>query len=878
MKKKLLLIDGFSIINRAYYAMPPMTTKNGELTNAVYGFLNIFFRFYNEENPDYIAVCFDAKGPTFRHEMYALYKGTRKGMPQELLVQVPVVRTLLEKMGIKTLELEGYEADDVLGTASKKAEGEGHLVTVISGDRDLLQIASKYITVRIPKTKGGKTEVESYDENTINHIFGITPTQIIDVKALMGDSSDNIPGVPSIGEKTAYKLIQEFGSVEAAIENAWNITPKKASENLEKHSDLAMLSKKLAAIDLNVPIDINFEEMTADEIYNEKAGEEIRRLEFKSFYSLFKTYKSEKAGIDILTIGLDELSDILNKIGNENTAYHLLLNDGELLGISLCYNERSSYFLPTKDSEENFISHFKTFFESEIPKVSTEIKTDLHYLNKFNINPKNLVFDVSLAAYVLDSSKDYSEFSEIAKDFLLENYSSKEEFFGKGKSKKGPLELNETEISRYAGNIVEAAFRLYTLMNNGLNANDQKSLYYDMELPLVFVLEDMEKQGIKVDKNALIEYGRKLSLSIDSLTKNIYSLAGGEFNLNSPKQLGAVLFDKLGLKGGKKTKTGWSTAADVLEKLAEDNEIVALILEYRTFSKLKSTYADGLLSVIDEKTGKIYTTFNQTATSTGRISSTEPNLQNIPIRTELGRELRKVFIAEENCVFIDADYSQIELRILAHMSGDETFINAFLHNDDIHRITASQVFNTPLSEVTQTQRSNAKAVNFGIVYGISAFALSQDLGISVKEAQNYIDGYFGRYEKVKEYLDGAVSFAKEKGYALTAFNRRRIIPELKADNFAIRSFGERAAMNAPIQGTAADIIKVAMVRVYNRFKAEGMKSKIILQVHDELLINAPEEEVQKAAEILKLEMETAVSFKAPMSVDISIGKSWFDAK
>ncbi len=888
MSEKILIIDGNSIINRAFYGVPLLSNKKGEFTNAVYGFLNIFFKLIDEENPEYIAVAFDLKAPTFRHLKYNDYKGTRKGMPDELAAQMPILKEVLTKMNVKIYEKEGFEADDILGTIAKTTEKMGLSPIIVSGDRDLLQIATDKIKIRIPKTKGGKTEIEDYYDKDVIAKYEVTPTEFIDVKALMGDSSDNVPGVPSIGEKTAIKIIKEYKSVENAIENAEHIKPKRASENLIEFKEQALLSKYLVTIVTNADFGFSLDDTKIKDMFNKDVYDVIHRLEFKSMYQRFETENilsssdSQSVEYRYITKKADAKQFFVNINPWLEYAYRIIVdysNENEILGISFSSEDDKGTFIAVSDelSVDDIFKFAKDFFVGENPKIAHDAKKDIHILEKFNLTLQNLVFDTMLAGYILDSTKDTYNYNDIAEEFLDEYYPSEEELLGKGKSKKKLSSLPQDELLKYVCQMADISFRVKTVMAENLKENGQEYLYFNVELPLIFVLADMEKFGMKADKQKLIDYRNVLAEKINVLEKDIHTLAGEEFNINSPKQLGVILFEKLGYKGGKKTKTGWSTSADVLEKLKFE-PIVSKILEYRTFTKLKSTYADGLLNVIDEKTSRIYSTFNQAITATGRISSTEPNLQNIPIKIEEGKVLRKVFVPEDDFIFIDGDYSQIELRVLAHIANDETLINAFKEGQDIHRLTASQVFGVPFDEVTEFQRRNAKAVNFGIIYGISAFSLSQDLKIAKKDADLYIEGYFKKYPKVKEYMDNSVKFAKENGYASTLYKRIRSIPEISSSNFIQRSFGERVAMNMPIQGTAADIIKIAMVKVYNRLKKENLKSKLILQVHDELLIEAHISEKDIVTNLLKEEMENAVSLKVPLDVDIHQGKNWYDAK
>jgi len=887
MADKILIIDGNSIINRAFYGVPLLSNKNGEFTNAVYGFLNIFFKLIDDENPEFAAVAFDLKAPTFRHLKYKEYKGTRKGMPDELAAQIPVLKDILRKMNVKIYEKEGYEADDILGTIAKKTESEGLIPIVVSGDRDLLQIATDTIKIKIPKTKGGKTETEDYYAKDVIERYGVTPLEFIEVKALMGDVSDNVPGVPSIGEKTALKIITQYKTVENAIKNASEIKPKKASENLTLYKEQALLSKELVTIITNAEIGFNTEETRLTDIFNENVYSEIRRLEFKSMYHRFNLKNesfenSNPPDYTLITKKADAKRFFMNVNPWLDYSYYITVDKAEnnrVMGVSFSCEEDKGTFICVNDNlSENELFHIaKDFFMGENPKIAHDAKKDIHILSRHNIKLQNLIFDTMLAGYILDSTRETYNYDDIAKDFLNETYPTEEEILGKGKSRRKITSLSPEEFLKFVCRPSDISYRAKETMSNKLKENRQEKLYFDIELPLIFVLADMELTGIKTDGLKLSEYSEGLSEKIDSLVKEIYLLAGEEFNINSPKQLGIILFEKLGYKGGKKTKSGWSTSADVLENL-KDEPIVDRVLSYRTYSKLKSTYADGLIHVIDEKTKRIYSTFNQAITATGRISSTEPNLQNIPIKIEEGKKLRKVFVPEKDYTFVDGDYSQIELRILAHIADDETLITAFKDGADIHRLTASQVFGVPFSEVTDFQRSSAKAVNFGIIYGISAFSLSRDLKITKKEADFYIESYFKKYPNIRKYMTDAVAEAKKYGFSKTLYNRKRNIPELSSSSYTQRSFGERVAMNMPIQGTAADIMKIAMLKVYNRMKKENLKSKLILQVHDELLIEAHKDEKESVKKILKEEMETAVSLKVPLDVDIHEGSDWYEAK
>lgn len=882
MADKIMLLDGNSLINRGFYAMPYLTNKNGEHTGGVFGFLNIFFKLLDEEKPQRAAVCFDVHQPTFRHIEYKEYKGTRKGMPDELKPQMPLLKRILTAMGIKIYEMGGFEADDLLGTLATMSDKMGLEPVIVSGDRDLLQLASERIRIRIPKTKGGQTVVEDYRAADVMETYGVTPTEFIEVKALMGDTSDNVPGVPSIGEKTAVKIISEYKTVENAIANADSVKPARASQNLKEFAQQARMSKFLVTIKTDVPVDFTENDGIIGDIFNKEVYELFKEYDFKSLLNRFNTKQvnEDKTAAECIFTLADTPAAAREALSSLNpfaeVSYRIIYDEDKIAALAL--SDENGKAAVIELPEDELLTLAREFFGSDCPKIAHDGKRDIVSLKKRGIELNGIVFDNVIASYILNSGRDEYEYNELAEDFLSESHPSIDEILGKGKSRISPLALNKEDKTRLFGTMAEVGLRAKAVMADKIEENMQHELYYDIDLPLIYVLADMELEGMGVDRAGLIEYGKSLEGKIEELQKDIYWLAGEEFNINSPKQLGVILFEKLGLKGGKKTKTGWSTAADVLEKLKDEDQIVGRVLEYRTYMKLKSTYAEGLLGVLDEKTDRIYSTFNQTVTTTGRISSTEPNLQNIPIRLELGRQLRRVFVPAEGCVFVDGDYSQIELRVLAHMSGDETLINAFREGQDIHRLTASQVFNVPFDEVTSQQRSNAKAVNFGIVYGIGAYSLSQDIGITKKEADRYIEGYFEKYPKVRQFMTDMVDFARENGYAKTIFNRIRHIPEISSSNFLQRSFGERVAMNMPVQGSAADIIKIAMVKVHNRLKAEGLKSRLILQVHDELLIETRKEELDEVKKIMAEEMENAVQLSVPLETDIHVGGTWYEAK
>ena len=885
MAEKIMLIDGNSIVNRAFYGVPLLTNGEGRYTNGVYGFLNILFKLLDEEQPDYLAVAFDLHAPTFRHRTFDGYKGTRKGMPEELREQMPLLKEVLQAMHIPIFEQEGFEADDILGTLSALAEQNGIVPVVVSGDRDLLQLAGETLKVRIPKTKGGRTETEDYYAADVQAKYGVTPAEFIDMKALMGDASDNIPGVPGIGEKTAAKIITQYHDIETAIAHAAEIKPKKASENLAAYQEQARLSKFLATSVRDMPLEWDKEILKIGDMFNQTAYELVKRLEFKSMFSRFEgSASAPKQAEQTYRFVADRegAKEVLAALKKGEVGYAFVYENEEGQGLALYQEQLGGVWMEASMAflMQELLEIFQPFFaDSAYRKIGHDVKKDIRFLRSYGYDGFAAEFDTAIGAYILNATGSSYEYDDIAAAFLNETYPSQEEVFGKGRTKKAFAALPEAERTAYGARQAEIFFRARKVMEERLAENEQKSLFYDMEMPLIYVLADMEKYGIKVDKAALLAYQKRLGESLDGMEEEIYTLAGEKFNINSPKQLGVILFEKLGLKGGKKTKTGYSTAADVLEKLRTAHPIVERILHYRQLAKLKSTYADGLLAVMDAETEKIYSTFNQTITATGRISSTEPNLQNIPVRLELGRELRKIFIPEsaEFC-FLDADYSQIELRVLAHISGDESLIAAFKSNQDIHRMTASQVFHVPFDEVTPLQRSNAKAVNFGIIYGKGAFSLGQDLGISRKEAEEYINAYFARYPKIKTFMEDTIKNGTKNGYVSTLWNRRRNMPELQSSNFMQRAAGERAAMNMPIQGTAADIIKLAMIKVHRALQEGGYRSRLILQVHDELLIEAYKEEKEAVAKILKENMEHAADLLVPLDVDVHEGASWFEAK
>ncbi len=871
MNEKIVLIDGHSILNRAFYGLPDLTNAEGLHTNAIYGFLTIMFKILEEEKPEYLTVAFDVHAPTFRHEMYDAYKGTRKPMADELRQQVPVIKEVLGAMGIKTIEQAGLEADDLLGTISRRGEERGMEVSVISGDRDLLQLATEHVKIRIPKTKQGRTEVEDYYSEDVKNRYQVTPLEFIDLKALMGDTSDNIPGVPSIGEKTATKIITEYHSIENAYAHVEELKPPRASKALKEHWDLAVMSKTLATIEVHADFSYDFEEARLGNIYTEEAYAYFQRLQFKNLLSKFDVTAPANSVEDHFRVieSKTEAMEIFRKAAQADCVGAAIFKDLENVlplfvqeagvgGVALSFSQEDILCIRCNAelSGEWLLNELEMIAEKADRFVAFDLKAQMEFLK---LQRKDNCFDATVAAYLLNPLKSDYTYEDVAReqlDLILED---------------------KTDLTTKACYEAYTAYASSTKLEKRLKEDGLWSLFEEIEMPLVFTLYDMEKNGVKVEAEALKHYGDQLGDKIVELEKEIYEDANETFNINSPKQLGVVLFEDMKIPGGRKTKTGYSTAADVLEKLAPEYPIVAKILEYRQLTKLKSTYADGLAGYIQED-GRIHGKFNQTVTATGRISSTEPNLQNIPVRVELGRMIRKVFVPEEGYVFVDADYSQIELRVLAHCSGDEQLIKAYREEADIHRITASQVFHVPFDEVTDSQRRNAKAVNFGIVYGISSFGLSQDLSITRKEAAKYIEDYFHTYPGIKAFLDDAVAHAKENGYVKTLFGRRRPVPELASSNFMQRSFGERVAMNAPIQGTAADIMKIAMIGVNKRLKEQKMKSRLVLQVHDELLIETHHTEIDTVKEVLREEMEQAAVLAVPLEIDMHTGNNWYEAK
>ena len=888
---KLLLIDGNSIMNRGYFALPKtLTAGSGIHTNAILGFLNVFFKVYDEEKPTHIAVAFDVHEPTFRHKMYSEYKGTRHGMDDELREQFPVIKDILHTMGIKTVEKGGYEADDIIGTFSRQGIKNGYEVTVLSGDRDLLQLATDKVLVRIPKTKAGKTTVENYYAEDVVKEYGVTPLEFIEMKGLMGDTSDNIPGVSGIGPKTASAIIQKYHSIEAALADIDNIKPDKARKNLDAEREMAIFSRDLATIKLDCELETSVKDtfVDAEELLNHKVYDIFKDLKLNSLLKKFKfssgyseasennsledTLKTkdnlvydEKIFEDIEELFYQELSEVIQTSSSEIIGFYPAVINDFIAGGAVCVDGK--LYIVRDENVKDIIRDNSTKSFSMI-----SIKP---YISLLNISESDDVYDCSVATYLTNPLLGNYSYDVIADSILGITISDEKTLIGK--KEITIFSFDDPDYRKFLSVNAFIAWSAKPKLVSKLAQLGEDSLYNDIEYPSIFILSEMEKTGVRVSAEILTEYGNELSERIETLEKEIYRLSGEEFNINSPKQLGVILFEKLQLKSGKKTKTGYSTNSEVLNKLKDEHEIIPLILEYRTLTKLRSTYVEGLLSTI-KSDGRIHSTFNQTVTATGRISSTEPNLQNIPARTVTGREIRKAFIPADGYTFIDADYSQIELRVMASISEDETLINAFNQAKDIHAITASQVFGVDQTAVTPDLRRKAKAVNFGIIYGISSFGLGEDLGISRSEAKEYIEKYFMTYGKVKEYLDNKVEEAKTAGYVRTMMNRIRPIPELSSSNFMQRSFGERVAMNSPIQGTAADIIKLAMIKVNRELKEKNLKSRLILQIHDELLIETASGEEEVVKELLIRNMENAVQMSVPLYVDVHEGKSLFDTK
>lgn len=884
--KKLIVFDGNSIVNRAFYGVKLLNTKSGIFTNAIFGFMNILFKFLNTENPDYAVVTFDLKAPTFRHKMYDGYKAQRKGMPEELAMQMPYLKEILAAMNIPMLSKEGYEADDLIGTVAGMCKKEGVQCIIATGDRDSLQLTDENVCVYLASPKNGSTETVKMTPEAVFEKYGVLPKQLIEIKGLMGDSSDNIPGVAGVGEKTACKLISDYKTIDGVYDHIGEIKGALKTK-LETGRESAYLSRTLGTIDCNVPIEETLENFVPGEIDNDTLFELLKKLELKSIITKLNLTVPENDGASLVqqeevsqkqteTIFVKsdaELKTAISEItAQKEMFYKIFCGATGIYAVAVMTGEKMYFCVVGSGLLTNFDPQsLKPIFESETKKCTHSFKEDILVLKTYDIELKNVEFDTSLGAYVAEPSRSNYDLGSLC------DFDTEEDFFGKGKKRRMPEEIDEDKLAQYALKCLNAQEMLKKQYTDMFEANNQNELFYEMEMPLAKVLADMELYGFCVDKNSLLEFGKYLGDLIEISEKKIYELAGEEFNINSPKQLGEILFEKLGLKVISKTKTGYSTNSEVLEKLSDEHEIIEHIKNYRAQMKLKSTYVDGMLPLISPVDGRIHSKFNQTVTATGRISSTEPNLQNIPVRTPLGREMRKMFVAGGNeYTLLDADYSQIELRVLAHIANDKTLISAFKSGDDIHTLTASQVFGVDKDDVTEDMRRSAKAVNFGIVYGISDFALAGDLKITKKMAKAYMDSYFETYSEVKAYMDGIVEQAKADGYVETMFHRRRYIPELKSQKFFERAFGERVALNTPVQGTAADIIKLAMVNVHKRL--EGMKSRLILQIHDELIVETHKDETDKVKQIIRESMESAAKLSVPLVAEVNEGDSWYDAK
>ena len=905
--KKLLLIDGNSIMNRAFYGImgsKMLMTKDGKYTNAVYGFLAIMFKILDDLNPDFMAVSFDLKAPTARHKMYSEYKANRHGMPNELAEQMPMIKEILRAMNIDIVEKEGYEGDDILGTLAKYGEKEGLEVVILSGDRDTFQLATDKVTIRIPRTKAGKTETEDYDRKKVKEEYGLEPKALIEVKGLQGDSSDNIPGVPGIGPKTAISLIQKYETIEKlyrAIDEGKDDLKGKQKEAIVSNRDMAFLSKTLGTIDVNVPLDDTLENLKVEEWDKKKVLEIFENLNFKRYIQKFNLEDEDNNDVnsknvenqkELFTInekmGIIDVQNTINRnkkciyfFGTEKDDSIEKILKQKVKSISIFDEEKLEvYYIKNPD-----VQFLKNIFENEeIEKFGFEMNYTYILLKELGITPRNIKFDVSVAAYILNPTDGKYPIDKLAEDYLdlnIEKYLKEQGIEEQTKQMTlfDSVSENEKDTDMYRNSFYTyVIYRLSKVLKEKLEEKDELKLFETIDMPTIEVLGDMQWNGMYVEKDELQEFGIKLQDGIEFLTSEIYNLAGEEFNIKSPKQLGELLFEKLKLPVIKKTKSGYSTDVDVLEKLKGEHPIIEKILEYRQLTKLNSTYVEGLKPYINPRTKRIHSFFHQTITATGRISSTEPNLQNIPTRIEFGKQLRKVFKPAEGKVYIDADYSQIELRVLAHLSQDEHMIEAFKNGEDIHRQAASKVFGVPQDEVTKEQRSSAKAVNFGIVYGISDFGLGQQLGISRKQAKVYIEQYLEQYSGVRNFMQKAISQAKEKGYSETLFGRKREIKELTSNNYMVRQFGERAAMNTPVQGTAADIMKIAMIKVFNELKNRNMQAKIVLQVHDEMMLEVPVKEKEEIKKIIKEAMESAASLKVPLIADVSEANNWYDCK
>lgn len=884
MNEMVMIIDGNSLMNRAYFGIPTLTTKDGIHTNAVFGFLNMMNKLIDQYNPTHLSVAFDMRAPTFRHKAFEDYKGARTGMSGELVMQMPIIKEMLDALKIHRMEFQGYEADDLIGTVAKYFGNKNFKVKVVTGDKDALQLTDENIQILYAK----KGEFLPYTKEMILEEFGLEPIKIIDFKGLAGDASDNIPGIPGFGPKTATKLLVRFGSVEGVIEHSSDVSNKRWRELIQTYEQQALLSKRLATIMVDVPLEIDDDELLVEQPNLKEVIKVLKKYEFTTLISRYKTQDmnsekevSDQEIIDPIIINNFDISSVLEDIRKEKEFAFRIIGDkeniatDEILGIGI-YVDGKYYYIVSND---DVMEKLKDIFEDKnIIKYGHELKQEYLRLFKYNIKPYGFKFDTFIAAYLINPETKTYDLSELLVKEKGKTILSQDEFLGKGKKRKQFSEMPLDELANFTACHCFGIRELRQTYEDGLKEYGLESLYYDVELPLVEVLADLEFEGVLVDEKVLDELDARLTNKVEELSKKIYELAGEEFNINSPKQLGVVLFDNLKLPIIKKTKNGYSTGRDILMKLRYEHEIINEIMDYRTFSKLKSTYIDGIRNVLNPVTKRVHSSFNQTVAITGRLSSTEPNMQNIPVRLDEGRQIRRLFIAKENCVLLDADYSQIELRVLAHMSKDETLIYAFNNDLDIHAITAASVFGVEVEEVTKLQRSRAKEVNFGIVYGMSDYGLAESLKITRSEAKLYIEQYLKKYKNVKVYMDETIRKCKETGYVTTLFNRKRNIPEINSSNFNLRSFGERTAMNTPIQGSAADIIKVAMIKVYNALKDGNYKSRLILQVHDELIIETYKDELDEVKALLIENMEKAIELIVPLKVDINIGDSWYESK
>ena len=891
-ERKLLIIDGNSLINRAYYALPPLTNREGQHTHAIYGFLTMLFKAMDDVKPQYAAVAFDLKAPTFRHDSYKEYKAGRKKMPPELAEQLQPLKEVLDALGLFRMELEGFEADDLIGTLARIAENDGVMTTIVSGDKDVLQLVSDRIRVLI--TKRGITQIEDYTPAKLEEEYGIPVERFIDLKGLMGDSSDNIPGIPGVGPKTATKLLQEFGSIENLLANSENISNKKLREKVETHREEAVLSKKLATIMTNVPVELDLKDLKIGDIKNDKAVQLFRYYEFNSLLERISSQSEDESGENVMTdmiwqelTAWEDMEIIKRRIAEEKKLiWHTMtdkMDTGQpgIIAVAFTCDGKNGWWIDCRSlkPQDRKIQQCREWLEREdLQKQVHDYKLEKRAWMGWGISFGGNVFDIMIADYLINPSKSSYDLEELSLQHLGKKVNSLKDLWGTGKKRLQSDELDGETLSETLLQRIDVIHQLAPVLEKEIHELEMDRLLYEVEIPLAAALAEMETEGIRIDISLLESFEKDYNKRIEDIRSDIHQMAGREFNLNSTKQLGEILFDDLQLPPVKKTKTGYSTDVAVLEKLKNDHEIIPLLLEYRQMTKIKSTYIDGLLAIVNRRTGRIHSTFHQTVAATGRISSAEPNLQNIPVRTEMGRQLRRVFIAKEGWQLIDADYSQIELRIMAHLSGDPGMLKAFTDDADVHTRTAAEIFQVSEADVTSEMRNSAKAVNFGIIYGISDFGLSNNLNITRQQARRYIDDYLNRYANVKKYMDQTVAEAREKGYVTTILNRIRYLPEINSRNFNVRSFGERMAMNTPIQGSAADIIKIAMVRVARELKKGGYQARLVLQVHDELIVEAPPDEVEAVSRLLKKAMEDAVRLEVSLKVDLAVAENWFDAK